>query len=507
MPTRPSTRCRGMSDRQAGPGMERPFLAPETGAPGAGPPPRGPDDRSLAEVARLTGLRVIITDAQRRITWVNDAFTRHTGWTLDDVVGRTPGSLLRGPDSDPVQARRIGERLAHGLSVQDEEVLNYTRDGRTFWSMLDIHPVHDERGAIVQFVAVHTDLTQRRRDEEALRASRAELSAVFDAEPHGLVLLRRDGSVLRSNAAGQRLFGFADGVGVPLRGQVAPEDGPVFDGMLAAALRGTEAAGRFSIRQPGGECAPVQVQCVPVFENGRVARVLAVARDVTEELAAQTLRIRHGVAEAANQAKADFIARVSHELRTPLNAILGFAQLLESGLGTLPEARQREHLAQVLTAGHHLSALIGDLLDLSRIESRTLVVDCQPTALASAIDRTMAMFTLVAEMRQVRILRELPTPGPVAMADHTRLTQVLSNLLSNAIKYNAVGGWVRRRRAPLGGGGRWRPRPQRRATRAPVRALQPAGRRTQRCRRHRHRPGDLPPARGPDGRHAGPGGP
>ena len=404
------------------------------------------DNRRLAEVARLTGQMVIVTDPQRRITWVNDSFTRITGYPADQVLGRTPGALLQGPDTDRAVARRIGEQLEAGQPVVGAELLNVARDGRPYWVLLDIRPVRDERGATVQFVSVQTDITERRAAEEAMRRSEAQQRAIFDAEPHALTLLRRDGGITRLNAAALQLFecdelAAGDGGPVFLIDFVHEADRPAVERLIAAVLLGAPQELPFTLVGRRGRLLPAHTQMVPLVQGGVVDAVLAVTRDVSAEREAQALRVQHSAAEAASRAKSDFIARMSHELRTPLNAMLGFAQLLEADLGSPRVEQQRQQLTHILGAGWHLLAMINDLLDLSRIEADRIAVDCRPSRLDAVIDKALAMARPLAEARGV-VLGAACGPAPMALVDPVRLAQVLSNLLSNGIKYNHTGGRV-----------------------------------------------------------------
>lgn len=148
---------------------------------------------------------------------------------------------------------------------------------------------------------------------------------------------------------------------------------------------------------------------------------------------------RASAAQAASQAKTQFLARTSHELRTPLNAILGYAQLLEAGLKA---PREREHAEHIRQAGQHLLALINEVLDIGRIEAGKLTLECAPVALAPLIDEAVMLMAPMAQKRAVRLRHDSAAIFGAVMADRQRLLQVMLNLLSNAIKYGEQGGDV-----------------------------------------------------------------
>ncbi|HYI01518.1 PAS domain S-box protein [Hyalangium sp.] len=141
--------------------------------------------RKLALVAARTDNAVIITDAQGRIEWVNEGFTRITGYTLEEAVGRTPGKLLQGPGTDPkgIEAMRQALSRAEGITV---ELLNYGKSGKEYWNLIEIQPVHDEQGKLVQFVAIESDVTARRQLEQQAAASAEQLRLALESTEDGL---------------------------------------------------------------------------------------------------------------------------------------------------------------------------------------------------------------------------------------------------------------------------------------------------------------------------------
>ena len=114
----------------------------------------------LTMVARNTKNGVLICDVERRILWANTAFEAMTGYSLTEILGKKPGSLLQFDQTDPATVRQLHEALAAGQGAH-VQILNRSRHGRTYWLDLDIQPVHDERGRHVGFIGVETDVTER----------------------------------------------------------------------------------------------------------------------------------------------------------------------------------------------------------------------------------------------------------------------------------------------------------------------------------------------------------
>jgi PAS domain S-box-containing protein len=124
----------------------------------------------LAVVAERTTNAVLILDADRRIVWCNDAFSRMTGFTLAEVVGSVPSDMLHATSFDSDAASRIDYAMTHGESCR-VEARRRRRDGAEIWVDLEVQPIKDDLGAITGFIAIKTDITQRKRAEAEMRAA------------------------------------------------------------------------------------------------------------------------------------------------------------------------------------------------------------------------------------------------------------------------------------------------------------------------------------------------
>ncbi|WP_420194933.1 putative bifunctional diguanylate cyclase/phosphodiesterase [Marinobacter sp. GH_1] len=162
------------------------------------------DSKRLALVASATRNLVLILDAGGRIEWVNTAFERHTGFHLDSIVGKNPGELLYGPDTDIETVRRIRQHLFRG-EVFEEDILNYTADGTPYWVHTYCMPVGESEGVEPGFVVIQTNISDRKNSERGLRIA----ASVFDRSHEAIVITDHFNRIIDVNPAFSRITGYS----------------------------------------------------------------------------------------------------------------------------------------------------------------------------------------------------------------------------------------------------------------------------------------------------------
>ena len=280
----------------------------------------------------------------------------------------------------------------------------------------------------------------------------AEIPAHLSVESEAL-LNAIDGAVLRfdghdrlmsANLKASQLFGFSEGLSQMPLGALMSHDVDTQADIenLIAQARSDQAAQntRLETRLETDELGFFEAVATPINHT----EVLLHIRDVTEEeRRLETILRSNAVAQQSTDDKSLFFAGVSHELRTPLNAIIGFSDMMRSRLfGPLP-SKYAEYADLIHDSGQHMLDLIGDVLDMSKVEAGKYDLHYDNFDAADVIRSTAKMIRPAADQAEVVLRFDIDENAPLLIeADRKALRQILLNLLSNAIKFSHKGGTV-----------------------------------------------------------------
>jgi PAS domain S-box-containing protein len=413
--------------------------------------------RKLALIAARTDNAVILTDAEGLTEWVNEGFVRLTGYTLTEVRGRKPGHLLRGPETDDATVSYMRERISRGEGYS-VELLNYSKEGRKYWLSIEVQPIYDELGRVANFMAIQSDITERKNAEAELRKTNTLQRGILNAANYAITSVDEAGIFLTFNPAAEKMLGYrAEDVIGKMTQELIHDPAEVatraeelsrelgrkitsgLEALVAKARLGQPDEREWTYIRKDGTRFPVRLSVTALFDDeGRVSGTLGIAADITESKrsAAELVRARDA-AEAANKAKSDFLAVMSHEIRTPMNAIIGMSGLLRD---TSLEPRQREYVEAVNNSGEALLEIINDILDFSKIESAQLKLEPHDFDFRALTDGVIELLAPRAEGKGLEFAAIVAPEVPFILhGDDGRLRQILVNLVTNAIKFTESG--------------------------------------------------------------------
>ena len=356
---------------------------------------------------------------------VNEGFVRLSGYSREECIGRSPDELGLWIQPE-VRAERF-RRLRAGEAVPDIEARFRIRNGQELIGFIGSALVDiNGRACVLSSVA---DITERKRAEEALRASEARFREFADTAPAMLFITEPDGRCSFISRGWHEFTGQTDedALGFGWTNALHADDADVVrDTFLEMNARHEPFSMDHRIRRADGEYRWAIASARPRFTNdGEFLGYVGSVIDITDR--------KH-----AEQAKDEFLATLSHELRTPLTSGFGWVKLL--GKARDPELLETG-LHAIEESFFNQMRLIDDLLDVSRIAAGKMHLEIQPLDLGTVVDDAVDMVRPAAEAKGVE-LRVHPEAVLPVRGDAARLKQVFWNLLSNAIKFTPAGGRV-----------------------------------------------------------------
>jgi PAS domain S-box-containing protein len=291
------------------------------------------------------------------------------------------------------------------------------------------------------FIAVYTDITERKQNELQLREDEQRFRAINRAAPIALVIVSlADRKVRHVNPR------FCELLGVPAeqikRRRIdevfpSPEDGQAFYAILGDANSNEGHEFRFQTADGGEKW--VMISRSDLEFRGRPA-VIAGLSDISDRKRAEAeLTEAMEAAEVANRVKSEFLANMSHELRTPLNAIIGYSQMLQEEAADVGQEDFLPDLKKIESAGTHLLGLINDILDLSKIEAGRMDLFLEPVDVPTLVAEIRHIIEPLAAKNGNRLVIDCPADVDTIESDLTKVKQSLLNLLSNASKFTKDG--------------------------------------------------------------------
>jgi PAS domain S-box-containing protein len=433
---------------------------------------------------------IISTTLEGKIRSFNTAAQRWLGYTESEVIGMTPAiihDLQEITDRATALSQKLGVEIAPGFQrfvmlslhgeFSEQEWTYIRKDGSRFPVLLSITSLRDDKDNVTGFVAIGSDITERKQAEAALLQSKDELEARviertlelsqsnqqlavelrerqrtqaalevsqsqlkdalrtlnfhFENSPLGVVEWNRDFQVIRWSGSAEKIFGWSAGevLGKHLSEWqfVYLEDVERTRLEVAGLLDGTiqrSICHNRNYRKDGSIVNCEWYNSALLDKDGKMKSVLSMGLDVTDR-------------DRVERMKNEFISVVSHELRTPLTSIYGALGMLASG-SIDPQSDKAKRLVDIaVNSTERLIRMINDILDIERIESGKVRMQKECCAVTDLLTTAVNTVQPLAEQAKVSIV--VSTISDSIYADADRIVRALTNLLSNSIKFSAPG--------------------------------------------------------------------
>ncbi len=309
---------------------------------------------------------------------------------------------------------------------------------------IDCQALRDATGQTPFFVAVETEISERKAAEEALKLAEEKYRGIFENAVMGIFQTTSDGQYLAANTALARIYGYASVddlrnrvTDIERQLYVDPRRRNEFIAEIGACGHVDHFESQIyrkdgSIRWISENAREVRDACGKfLFFEGTI-------EDITQRKAAEhELHAAKEAAETANRSKSEFVANMSHEIRTPLNGVIGMTDLL---LATTLNAQQQRYATIAKSSADALLSLINDILDFSKIEAGKLELSPTEFNLTTIVEQVAEMLSPHAHGRGLEFACCVDEAVHTHLyGDSDRLRQIITNLTTNAIKFTEKG--------------------------------------------------------------------
>ncbi len=410
----------------------------------------------LNDVLRsATDVSIIATDAKGVITVFNKGAENMLGYDAKEIIGKqTPGIL-----HDPLEiAQRIADmKEEYNIEVEGIKIFVYKseieglersewtyikKDGTRIQVTLVITTIRDDKNNIIGYLGIATDISERKRAEQALLTEQSRLKAFVEHAPAAVAMFDKD---IRYVAASNRWSEEYHIEGKDLIGkshyEIFPNVSDEWRNIHQRCLAGEVMKRNEEVWIPYGwdQEQYLRWEVRPWYlPDGAVGGIMMFTQDITEVCKQrEELKLAKIHAEHASRAKSEFLANMSHEIRTPLNGIIGFTDLV---LKTELNETQQQYLSIVNHSANALLSIINDILDFSKIEAGKLELDTDKCDMYELASEATDIITYQAQKKGLEVLLNIAADLPrFIWADAVRLKQIMVNLLGNAVKFTSKG--------------------------------------------------------------------
>lgn len=382
---------------------------------------------------------IVITDINGVIVLANKAAENITGFAFSEMQGQTPrlwGGLM--PTSF---YHKLWSSKLHGATI-NEEIVNRRKDGSLYLVMSHIAPIKDRSGKIIGFIGTEEDITDIRQREIEAKTNASLLESTLLGIAEGLIITDKEGKIKRLNLATCELLGFDKDelIGKKLVDAIELLDKDektilkndrVVERVLTSkkSIISDSIANGFYYRKKDGTTLPVNIAVSPILESRQLVGVIEIFRDISKDKEIDT-------------AKSEFVSLASHQLRTPLSSINWYAEMLLSGDAGKLNKQQQEYMNEVDRANSRMVGLVNSLLNVSRLELGTFVLDSEKLNPKDCAEQILIEIKTKSDEKKQKLDIVFDPKTPEIIFDKKYLEMLYQNLLSNAVKYTPEKGKI-----------------------------------------------------------------
>jgi PAS domain S-box-containing protein len=397
-------------------------------------------EEKFKQVVELSVDGIIIGANNGKIVDCNGAACRIFGYDKKEILELKLIDLLL------EDFHRIIPDAANGSEITGEKTVERVirrKNGTLFPS--EVATRKFKLGNEERLIVYIRDITERKKAEDALKASEENFRALVNNTLDGILILNFEGKVIAANAAVGKMFGLEleDVTGRSIAEYLAPESIPVAIADQINVLN--DKGGYLSIYKvipSSGEPLWIEGLGTKIIYKDQPANIVVI-RDITVRKKAEEALINaKTAAEVANRTKSEFLTNMSHELKTPLNSVIGFSDLLKEGIAGPLNEKQSRYVQFISSSGKRLLNIINDILELSKAEAGEDELNLEEFSADEAINIVVSIILPQIQKKNIKFNYKSENRALWISADGNKFRQIISNLLSNAVKFTPAEGSI-----------------------------------------------------------------
>jgi len=406
--------------------------------------------RSLFEKSPIS---VTLLNKSGVVVDLNKSTENLIGYPKEEIMGESFENLLTINPEDLPELKEKYMSLSKGVEVEPYELEIIRKDGkRRYITVTNSLLVKDDD--VVGFQIISTDITERKRAEEALQESEEKFRNLAEQSPN-MIFINKKGRIVYVNKKFEDVMGskkeefyspnfdfllliapeFRDTIKTNFGKHIGGVDVPPCEyTLITKGGKKIEAILTTKLIRYGGESAILGIVTDITERKKMEEKIRNYAKDLEKKVFERTEELRR-----ANQLKSEFLANMSHEFRTPLNSILSFTEILLMGLDGPFNDQQKEDLEMIRESGTDLLMLVNNILDISKIEAGKLELYMERVDPAEVVAAVASQLAVKAMEKGLSLTIHIDQDVPPVTADESRLKQIVRNLLENALKFTEEG--------------------------------------------------------------------
>jgi PAS domain S-box-containing protein len=385
-------------------------------------------------------LAIIITDVNGYIQWANSSFSKLSGYSMDEIIGKKTKDLIQSGKQEAEVYQNLWKTILEG-KVWSGELTNRRKDGSLYPEEMTITPISDYNGTITSFIAIKIDITNRKEMENALRESEARWNFALEGSGDGVWDWNAQTNEVYFSHQWKLMLGYADheisNMLEEWETRMHPDDKVRCFEDLDKHFKGEtyiySNEHRMLCKDGNYKWILDRGKVVAWTKEGKPLRVIGTHSDISQrKKLEESLFAAIEKEKELNELKSRFVAMASHEFRTPLASIMMSGETLMNYWKKMDEIQINSRLLNIKGQVEHLSNVVADVMQVAKIQEGKLPFNPMPVNLTAVCETSISNF----ENPDTKIEFDNQCGELHLLLDTRLIQQVLNNLLSNAIKYS-----------------------------------------------------------------------